>query len=50
MLTVLGTLALSAITREFGLQMAWLAKPVLEVVLAVVSYFVWRCWVFRPGG
>jgi len=47
-LTVLGTLALSAITREFGLQLAWLAKPVLEVLLAVVSYFVWRGWVFRP--
>lgn len=48
-LTVAGTLALAAIEARFGLRAAWLAKPAVEAVLAVVSFFALRYWVFRPS-
>jgi putative flippase GtrA len=50
-LTITGTLALAAIESRFGLRATWLAKPLVEGVLAVVSFFALRHWVFRakPG-
>jgi hypothetical protein len=30
-----------------GLQYAWLAKPVVEAVLAVASFFISRYWIYR---
>jgi putative flippase GtrA len=50
-LTTAGTLALAAIESRFGLQVTWIAKPAVEAVLAVVSFFALRHWVFRaaPG-
>ena len=47
-LTTAGTLALAAIESRFGLQVTWIAKPAVEAVLAVVSFFALRHWVFRP--
>ena len=46
-LTAIGTVALAMIEPRFGLQAAWLAKPLIEAVLAVVSFLVLRYWVFR---
>lgn len=48
LLTLMGTVALGMITREFGLHYAWLAKPLVEAALAAMSFFAWRRWVFRP--
>lgn len=46
-LTVLSTLAVSAISRVLGLELAWLGKPLVEGVLAVVAFFLWRHVVYR---
>jgi putative flippase GtrA len=46
-LTTLGTVALAAIEPRFGLQAAWIAKPLVEAVLAVASFFALRHFVFR---
>jgi putative flippase GtrA len=46
-LTLAGTLALAAIESRHGLRVSWVAKPAIEAVLAVVSYFALRQWVFR---
>jgi putative flippase GtrA len=46
-LTIVGTVALAAIEGRFGLRLAWLAKPAVEAVLAVVSFLALRYWVFR---
>jgi putative flippase GtrA len=46
-LTILSTLAVSVAARHLGLHAAWLAKPVIEAVLAVVSFTVMRQWVYR---
>lgn len=48
-LTVAGTLALAAVESRFGLQATWLAKPAVEAVLAVASFFALRYWVFRAS-
>lgn len=48
-LTIVGTLALAAVEARFGLRVTWLAKPAVEAVLAVVSFFVLRYWVFRAN-
>ncbi len=29
------------------LQMLWLAKPVVEALVAALGFIVWRQWVFR---
>jgi putative flippase GtrA len=46
-LTALSTWLVAAAAHAFGLHWAWLAKPVVEGVLAVLSFFVWRQLVFR---
>ena len=46
-LTVLGTVALHLLVARFSLGAAWLAKPAIEAVLAVISFLVLRGWVFR---
>jgi putative flippase GtrA len=46
-LTVTSTILVSTIAEHLGLQMAWLAKPVVEGVLAIVSFIVSRHWVYR---
>lgn len=46
-LTLLSTAIIGVIGRQLGLQAAWLAKPVLEATLAVVSFFVSRHWIYR---
>jgi putative flippase GtrA len=46
-LTGLSSLAMAATDHLAGLQTAWLAKPAVEAVLAVISFFVSRHWVYR---
>ncbi len=46
-LTLVSTWAVGGIGRHASLQAAWLAKPLVEIVLAVVSFFVSRHWVYR---
>lgn len=46
-LTALSTLLVSAVAGRFDLQAAWLAKPVVEALLAALGFVVWRQWVFR---
>lgn len=45
--TALSTWALGAIDDGFGLQWAWIAKPMLEVVLGVIGFLLSRHWVYR---
>ncbi len=46
-LTAISSLAMGGFDHWAGLQYAWLAKPVVEAILAVVSFFVSRHWVYR---
>lgn len=46
-LTVLSTLLLSDLAESFGLEWAWLAKPLIEAILALVSFVLQRHWVYR---
>ncbi|QWP76982.1 GtrA family protein [Lysobacter sp. K5869] len=45
--TLISTLAISLVDRYAGLEWTWLAKPVIELVLAVVGFTVSRYWVYR---
>lgn len=46
-LTVVSTLAVAWVAGTLGLAHAWLAKPLVEGVLAVVAFFLWRHVVYR---
>ncbi|WP_434212923.1 GtrA family protein [[Pseudomonas] boreopolis] len=46
-LTAVSTWPLSVTTHSLGLQWAWLAKPLVEGALAVVSFFLNRHLVYR---
>lgn len=46
-LTVISTLAVAWVASSLGLAHAWLAKPLVEGVLAVVAFFLWRHVVYR---
>ena len=46
-LTALSTLLVWMVAGRFSLQMAWLAKPAVEALMAAIGFVVWRQWVFR---
>jgi putative flippase GtrA len=46
-LTLISTVSIGAVGRHASLQWAWLAKPVIEAVLAVASFFISRHWIYR---
>lgn len=46
-LTLLSTWLVALCADALGLRLAWLAKPVVEGVLAVVSFFLGRHVVYR---
>ena len=46
-LTVVSTVAVAWVAASLGLAHAWLAKPLVEGVLAVVAFFLWRHVVYR---
>lgn len=45
--TVASTWAVSLVNAHAGLKWSWLAKPAIELSLAVVSFTVSRYWVYR---
>lgn len=47
LLTGLSTLSLSVVEHRFDLRAAWLAKPAVEALMALLGFVVWRQWVFR---
>lgn len=46
--TAASTLAVQAIDAREGLQAAWLLKPLVEAVLAVLGFLASRHWIYRP--
>ncbi len=46
-LTALSTGLITRTASAFGLREAWLAKPLVEALLAVVSFVLQRHWVYR---
>jgi len=46
-LTALSTMLVSCVASSVGLAQAWLAKPMVEAALAVVSFLLLRRWVYR---
>lgn len=46
-LTALSTVLVADVADYLGLQMAWVAKPLVEAGLAGVSFFLSRHWVYR---
>lgn len=47
MLTLLSTVLVALLADRLSLEIAWLAKPVVEAGLAVLSFLVSRHWVYR---
>ncbi|KAF1721809.1 GtrA family protein [Pseudoxanthomonas wuyuanensis] len=46
-LTLISTVAVTWVAHGLGMQQAWLAKPLVEGVLAVIAFFLWRHLVYR---
>jgi putative flippase GtrA len=46
-LTALSTALVTGIAAGPGLHYAWLAKPLVEACMALISFVVCRQWVFR---
>ena len=46
-ITAISTVLVAVVASRRGLHQAWLAKPLVEAGLAVVSFFALRHWVFR---
>lgn len=46
-LTMLSTILLGWMAEVSGLEWAWLAKPLVEGALTVISFFTQRHWVYR---
>jgi putative flippase GtrA len=46
-LTAASTLGVAFVAAHGGLARAWLAKPLIEAVLATISFFSSRHWVYR---
>ena len=47
LLTLVSTGLVALCAGYFGLRLAWLAKPLVEAGLALVSFMVSRHWVYR---
>ena len=45
--TTISTVAITHVDDVFGLQWAWLAKPVIEATLGVAGFLLSRYWVYR---
>jgi len=45
--TVAGTWTIGSVDHQGGLYVAWLAKPLIEIMLAVVTFLIARHWVYR---
>ena len=47
LITAISTVLIVVIETRLGLQQAWLAKPLVEGMLAAVSFFLWKHLVYR---
>ncbi len=47
LLTAASTWSVAGIAAHLDLQHAWLAKPLIEALLAAVGFFLWRQVVYR---
>lgn len=47
LLTSLSTVLVAVLADQLSLETAWLAKPLVEAGMAVLSFFVSRHWVYR---
>lgn len=45
--TLLSTWLIASVASQFSLQYAWLAKPVVEGALALLSFLTARYWIYR---
>ncbi|WP_202839704.1 GtrA family protein [Luteimonas saliphila] len=45
--TAASTAAVGAIDDVFGLKSAWLAKPLVEVMLGVIGFVLSRHWIYK---
>lgn len=46
-LTALGTMAVSAVDSHGSLRLAWAMKPMIDALLALASFLISRCWIYR---
>lgn len=46
-LTVLSTLLITLLANYLSLRVAWLAKPIVEACMAILSFVASRQWVYR---
>lgn len=46
-LTAMSTVLITALADQLTLHAAWLAKPIVESGMAVLSFFASRFWVYR---
>lgn len=46
-LSALSSLAMFMIDRAGGLGLAWLAKPVVDGILALLAFLLSRTWIYR---
>jgi len=49
LLTAASTITVASVATMAGLEWAWLAKLLVELVLAVASFLLMRNWVFGKG-
>ena len=47
LLTSLSTVLVSTVAAHLGLHGAWMAKPLVEAVLAAINFVVSRQWIYR---
>ena len=47
LLTIVSTLSITMIAVRLGLHNAWLAKPLVEAVLAAINFLISRHWIYR---
>lgn len=47
LMTTLSTVLVTLVVDHLSLHTAWMAKPLVEACLALVSFFISRQWVYR---
>lgn len=45
--TLLSTWAIGHVDDYLGLRWAWLAKPLIEILLGLVGFVLSRCWIYK---
>jgi putative flippase GtrA len=45
--TLVSTVSVEFVRSHFDLHSAWMAKPLVEAILAVLSFFIAKFWIYR---